>query len=98
MRLTYVGMDSTVVVYTRDHGRKEFTYEEWFNYAARYQANTYHRVDGPAIEWSSGNKFWYLEDKKISEEEFNQLIQEVKDMPLALRLVDPRRWVREYVD
>ena len=23
----------------------------------------YHCLDGPAIEWSSGSKFWYVDDK-----------------------------------
>ena len=31
-----------------------------------------HREDGPAIEYPSGYKAWYLDGKKMTEEEFNQ--------------------------
>ena len=33
-----------------------------------------HREDGPAIEYASGTKSWYLNDKRYSEQEFNNLI------------------------
>ena len=32
----------------------------------------YHREDGPAREYASGTKKWFLNGKKLSEEEFNQ--------------------------
>ena len=28
-----------------------------------------HREDGPAIEWSNGYKAWYLDGKKLTEQE-----------------------------
>ena len=31
-----------------------------------------HREDGPAIEYASGNKSWYLSGEKLTEEEFNE--------------------------
>jgi hypothetical protein len=31
---------------------------DWFNFAGER-----HREDGPAIEWSDGTKFWYLNDR-----------------------------------
>jgi len=31
-----------------------------------------HRVDGPAREWADGDKEWYLNGKRLSEEEFNK--------------------------
>lgn len=31
-----------------------------------------HREDGPAVVWRNGNKEWYLEGQRLSEEEFNQ--------------------------
>ena len=54
-----------------------------------------HRVDGPAIEWSNGTKHWYIDNEDYAEEDFNQLIAEVKQLPLALRLIDTREWVRK---
>ena len=56
-----------------------------------------HRVDGPAIEYSSGDHYWYVDGLEYSEEDFNQLIKEAKALPLALRLIDPREWVRRMV-
>ena len=56
-----------------------------------------HRVDGPAVIFSSREFGWFIDDKNYSEEEFNQLIKETRDLPLALRLIDPREWVRRMV-
>ena len=55
-----------------------------------------HRVDGPAIEWSNGDKPWWVDDELYTEENFNKLIEEVKQLPLALRLIDTREWVRNF--
>ena len=55
-----------------------------------------HRIDGPACEWAIGNREWWIDDKYYTEENFNKLIEEVKELPLALRLIDPREWVRNY--
>jgi hypothetical protein len=33
----------------------------------------YHREDGPAIECSNGDKFWYLDNKEYTESEFLKL-------------------------
>jgi hypothetical protein len=30
------------------------------------------REDGPAIEYASGSKSWYLSGEKLTEEEFNE--------------------------
>ena len=56
-----------------------------------------HRVDGPAIVYASGNKEWYVDGKQYSEKEFSILIKEAKALPLALRLIDPREWVRKMI-
>jgi len=32
-----------------------------------------HRIDGPAIEYPSGYKAWYINDKQLEKEEFNRL-------------------------
>lgn len=55
----------------------------------------YHRIDGPAVEFSSASS-WYIDDFRYEEDDFNRLISEVKAMPLVLRLVDDRWWVREF--
>ena len=57
-----------------------------------------HRIGGPAVEWgewADGDKEWCIEGEYYTEEEFNKFIQEVKELPLALRLIDPREWVRK---
>ena len=61
-----------------------------------------HRIDGPAVEYADGtfieyafgSKSWWVEDERYSEKDFNKLIAEVKQLPLALRLIDSREWVR----
>ena len=55
-----------------------------------------HRTDGPARMWKNGDKEWFISGIRVYEEEYNKLIQEVENMPLALRLIDPRKWVREF--
>lgn len=37
-----------------------------------------HRENGPAIEWDDGDKEWYLNDIKYSEEDFNEKIKNSK--------------------
>jgi len=61
-----------------------------------YLNSLVHRVNGPAIEFDNGKKHWYIEDKEYIKDDYDKLIQEVRDMPKVLRLVDPRRWVREF--
>ena len=60
-----------------------------------YIDNERHRTDGPAVEWVDGYKSWYIDGRLYSEEDFNKFIEEVKQLPLALRLIDPREWVRK---
>jgi hypothetical protein len=31
-----------------------------------------HREDGPAVEWVDGTKSWWIEGRRVSEEEFNK--------------------------
>jgi hypothetical protein len=54
-----------------------------------------HRTDGPAIEFASGYKEWYVDGKEYAEQDFNNLIKEIDEMSLVMKLTDPRRWVRE---
>jgi hypothetical protein len=62
-----------------------------------YVDDLLHRVDGPAIEWSNGSKSWWVDDELYStEKDFNKLMKAIRQLPLALRLIDPREWVRNY--
>ena len=54
-----------------------------------------HREDGPALEYNDGLKYWYIDGKRFTEEDFNITIEEIRQLPLALRLIDPREWVRK---
>ena len=85
-----------ITVYTEEDGKRSFTsYYDYENFSNAYEY-TIHRLDGPAKEFRNGGKQWYISNECLSKESHNKLIQEVKDMPLVLRLVDPRRWVREF--
>ena len=57
-----------------------------------------HRIDAPAAEYADGGKRWYVDGKGYTEEEFNKLMKAIRKLPLALRLIDPREWVRKTVD
>jgi hypothetical protein len=54
-----------------------------------------HRVDGPAVEYISGTKSWYIDGKSFTNKEFDDLIKQVNEMSLTMKLTDPRWWVRE---
>ena len=45
-------------VWTKD-GKQEFTEEQWYD----FDYNKLHRRDGPAVEWSDGEKWWYVDGK-----------------------------------
>jgi hypothetical protein len=55
----------------------------------------YHRLDGPAAESADGYKEWWIDNKEYIEQDFNELIKEINKMSLAMKLTDPRWWVRE---
>jgi len=40
----------------------------------RNEKGKYHRLEGPAIKWANGDKSWYLNDERLSEEEFNKRV------------------------
>ena len=54
-----------------------------------------HRIDGPAIEYANGDKYYYIDGKQHSEQEHRQIVEEVRALSKALRLIDPRAWVRD---
>jgi hypothetical protein len=111
-----------ITIYTKENGKQEFTEDEWNKNRDKFSGLTYHRVDGPAVEYSDGYKSWfkegrlhrigdpavefhsnwwvrrdwYIEDEEYIKEDYDKLMREVKAMPLVLRLVDPRKWVRDF--
>jgi len=80
-----------VVIYTKENGKQELAWTNWIGVSSL----TYHREDGPAIA-TTRSRAWYLDNQLLTEKEHAQLIQEVRNMPEVLRLVDPRWWVREF--
>jgi len=43
----------------------------------------YHRDNGPAMEWSDGNNWWFLNGEEYSEQEHRRLVRQIK-----LKLLD----------
>ena len=41
-----------------------------------YQNGKRHRIDGPAIEYSDGNRAWFIYGENLSEDEFNQAVNQ----------------------
>ena len=64
-------------------------------YRAFWLHGVRHRINGPAIEYVSGSREWYIDGEQYSEQEFETLLKEVKSLDKALRLTDPREWVRK---
>jgi hypothetical protein len=60
---------------------------DWFQHGKR------HRLDGPACEYTKNE--WWIDDQQYTEEDFNKIIEEAKQLPPELKLTDPRWWVRE---
>ena len=60
-----------------------------------YVDDKLHRIDGPAMEYIDWSSEWYVDDKRYSEKEFKALIEEVESLSEALKLIDPREWVRK---
>ena len=48
------------------------------NDKAWYQNGKRHREDGPAREYADGNKFWWLNDVKYSEQEWIIALRKIK--------------------
>ena len=66
-------------------------YKQW------YRNGKLHRVNGnPAVYNSYGEEsYYYIDDVDYSYEDYKAIIEEVNNMHEALRLTDPREWVRE---
>jgi hypothetical protein len=65
---------------------------EWWMYGK------VHRVNGPAIEHNDGDRSWWINGERLSYEEFWHQIFQVEQLPLELKLIDPRWWVRDMKD
>jgi hypothetical protein len=65
---------------------------------AWYVDGRLHRLDGPAIEWANGDKQWYVDGEEHTEKQFNELIKEINEMNVAMKLTDPRQWVRKLIN
>ena len=42
-------------------------------YFKNKEMNIFHREDGPAVEYTDGSKYWWLDAKLVSEEEHKRL-------------------------
>jgi hypothetical protein len=38
----------------------------------------FHRKDGPAIEYSNGNKYWYINGTKYTEQQYKYKMRSIK--------------------
>ena len=43
-------------------------------YRAWYQNGQRHRADGPAAEWANGSKLWYINDKWLTEADWQRAV------------------------
>ena len=91
-------IDGPAIEYTDVMSGKDFSPEAaWQVQVTKfwYIDDKLHRIDGPAEEYANGGKVWWIDGKNYSEREFNLLLKEIRKLPLALRLIDPREWVRK---
>ena len=40
------------------------------NSTAWYLNDKLHRINGPAVEYANGDKYWFLNDERLTEKEF----------------------------
>ena len=65
-------------------------------YKAWYRNGKRHRVNGKiATMRADGLGYYWIDDKCYTYEDYKTIIDEVNSMHPALRLTDPREWVRE---
>lgn len=50
----------------------------WYN-----EKDQLHRENGPAVEWVDGHKEWWVNGKKLTEEEFLKATQPIKELTVA---------------
>ena len=47
----------------------------WYN-----EQGKLHREDGPAVEYANSDKVWYINGEKLTEAEFNAIVQQNKNI------------------
>jgi len=80
---------SHVIFYTKENGREVLSYPEW-------AWGTYHREDGPAIEYRNISRRWYRDGKRLYKLDRAYLTRymELKGLTIAHLLLDPDPMVR----
>ena len=68
--------------------RDEFGTKCWYDSDGKY-----HRKDGPAVEWANGNKEYWLEHIRYTEEEYWKKIKELKKCKLFKLEVKKIGWI-----
>jgi hypothetical protein len=53
--------DIYATLHTKEHGKLEPTKDEWGN--LDLNSITFHRIDGPAIEYANGTKQWWINNE-----------------------------------
>lgn len=110
-----------ITIYSKEHGKKDYTYSEYVLLGKTDKQFTPHRVGGPAKIWNNGDRVWmrngaphrvdgpayiytngllgwYICGLFYSATEYYEVLKQIREMPLVLRLTDPRWWVREFED
>lgn len=88
----WIGFAAETVHFHREDG-PAIEYQDMDKYW--FYEDKLHRLDGPAQSAEFGN-LWHIDDEEYSKEEFDRILEEVRNMSLTLRLTDPRWWVREF--
>lgn len=98
-----------IIYHSLEYGREEFKVERSYICIGEEQLKytivdfiqrTFHNTDGPAVFYSNDAEGYYYLDGVLysSEEAWRVNLDKIKNMPLAMRLTDPREWIREFKD
>jgi len=62
----------------------EYTVEVYSNGDKHWNLNgKLHREDGPAVEFANGTKYCYLNDKRLTEDQFNEAMDSTKELTIS---------------
>ena len=84
------------MTYHREDGP---AFEFWFGTKYWYIDGRCHRTDGPARRYGNDGvvtEEWLIDGRMLTKRGYEKRIREIKDMDIAMRLTDPRKWVREF--
>jgi len=77
---------------------KEYTIKVYADSTKEWYLNgELHREDGPAIEYANGYKSWYLNGKELTEEEFNNYLQQRNSCDGKMVEIDGKKYRLEEV-